>query len=46
MRRVATIEIHGTGEYRGIRGRDLRAHDHNTLDGQNGVVSLEGAARY
>jgi len=24
----------------------LAVHDHNTLDGQNGVVSLKGAARY
>ena len=24
----------------------LAAHDHNTLDGQNGVVSVDGFARY
>jgi len=36
----------GTGAYRGISSGALAVHDHNTLDGQNGVVSLEGAARY
>jgi hypothetical protein len=36
----------GTGAYRGISSGALQAHDHNTLDGQNGVVSLEGSARY
>jgi hypothetical protein len=36
----------GTGAYRGITSGALRVHDHNTLDGQNGVVSLGGAARY
>jgi hypothetical protein len=36
----------GTGAYRGITSGALAAHDHNTLDGQNGVVSLEGFARY
>jgi len=36
----------GTGAYRGITSGVLKVHDHNTLDGQNGVVSLEGAARY
>ena len=35
----------GTGAYRGISG-SLKAHDHNTLDGQNGVVSLTGSAKY
>jgi hypothetical protein len=36
----------GTGAYRGISSGALEAHDTNTLDGQNGVVSLEGFARY
>ena len=36
----------GTGTYRGIRGSGLEAHDHNTLDGQNGEVSLKGFATY
>jgi hypothetical protein len=36
----------GTGKFRGIRGEDLAAHDHNTLDGQHGVISLKGPAAY
>jgi hypothetical protein len=36
----------GTGTYRGITSGRLQVHDHNTLDGQNGVVSLEGIARF
>ncbi len=36
----------GTGTYRGIRGSGLAAHDHNTLDGQNGVISLKGFATF
>ena len=36
----------GTGAYRGISSGALQVHDHNTLDGQNGVVSVQGAARY
>ena len=36
----------GTGAYRGITSGTLQVHDHNTLDGQNGVVSLEGFARF
>ena len=36
----------GTGAFRGITSGALKAHDHNTLDGQNGVVSLTGFARY
>jgi hypothetical protein len=36
----------GTGAYRGITSGRLQAHDHNTLDGQNGVVSVTGFARY
>jgi hypothetical protein len=36
----------GTGAYRGITSGTLQAHDHNTLDGQNGVVEVTGFAKY
>ncbi len=36
----------GTGAYRGISSGALQAHDHNTLDGQNGVASVRGFATY
>ena len=36
----------GTGKYRGIRGKDLAATDTNTLDGQNGRLTLKGKAKY
>ncbi len=36
----------GTGAYRGISSGALQAHDTNTLDGQNGVISVEGFATY
>jgi hypothetical protein len=36
----------GTGAYRGISSGALAAHDHNTLDGQNGVVTVTGFAKY
>ena len=36
----------GKGAYKGIKGRNLKAHDHNTLDGQNGTVELKGFATY
>lgn len=36
----------GKGAYREIRGKGLKAHDHNTLDGQNGEISLQGFARW
>jgi hypothetical protein len=36
----------GTGAYRGITSRALKTHDHNTLDGQNGVVTVTGFAKY
>jgi hypothetical protein len=36
----------GKGRYKGIRGRDLKAHDHNTLDGQNGEIELKGFASW
>jgi hypothetical protein len=36
----------GTGAYRGITSGALKAHDHNTLDGQNGVVTVTGSAKY
>jgi hypothetical protein len=29
-----------------VTSGNLRAHDHNTLDGQNGRLSLDGAATY
>ena len=36
----------GTGAYRGITGEKLEVHDHNTLDGQNGVITVQGFAKY
>lgn len=36
----------GTGRYRGITGHELQAYDHNTLDGQNGTLTLTGRARF
>ena len=36
----------GTGKFRGIKGEDLAAHDHNTLDGQNGTYRLDGFVQY
>jgi hypothetical protein len=36
----------GTGKYRGIHGEHLAAHDHNTVDGQNGTITLQGKADY
>jgi hypothetical protein len=36
----------GTGAYRGISSGDLRVHDHNTLDGQSGRLSVDGFATY
>jgi hypothetical protein len=36
----------GTGAYRGTRGSDLAAHDHNTLDGQNGTFEVDGSVEY
>ncbi len=36
----------GTGRYRGIRGKGLELVDRNTLDGQNGVVTLSGRVRF
>ena len=36
----------GTGAYRGITGQALQVHDHNTLDGQNGVLTVSGTVRY
>jgi hypothetical protein len=38
--------ISGTGEFRGIRSGDLQVRDDNTLDGQHGVLSVEGFATY
>lgn len=36
----------GTGAYRGITGKNLAVHDHNTIDGQNGTIEVEGFAKY
>jgi hypothetical protein len=36
----------GTGAYRGISGEGLKVHDHNTLDGQNGTISVKGYATH
>lgn len=36
----------GTGIYRGITSGPLETHDTNTLDGQNGVLSVAGRVRY
>ena len=36
----------GTGAYRGITSGDLDTRDHNTLGGQNGTLTVMGAARY
>ncbi len=42
---TATIEG-GTGRYRGITGTNLKVYDHNTLDGQNGTLTLTGKVRF
>jgi hypothetical protein len=36
----------GTGAFRGISSGDLATHDTNTLDGQNGRLSVMGSAKY
>jgi hypothetical protein len=36
----------GTGIYRGITSGPLDTHDHNTLDGQNGTLSVTGSSKY
>ena len=36
----------GTGRYRGIRARGLEVVDENTLDGQNGTLTLTGKASF
>ena len=36
----------GKGRYKGIKGEGLKAHDTNTLDGQNGQISLKGFATW
>jgi hypothetical protein len=38
--------VSGTGRFRGIASGDLEVVDDNTLDGQNGVLSVKGFARY
>jgi hypothetical protein len=35
-----------TGAFRGITSGALRVHDHNTLDGQNGTISVAASARW
>ena len=41
-----TVITGGTGAYRAIKSGPLKTHDHNTLDGQNGTISLDGSATY
>jgi hypothetical protein len=36
----------GTGAYRGITSGALKSHDTNTLDGQNGRLTVSGSATY
>jgi hypothetical protein len=36
----------GKGRYKGISGTGIEAHAHNTLDDQNGTLSLKGFATY
>jgi hypothetical protein len=36
----------GTGAYRGISSGALATRDHNTLDGQSGMLSVAGSATY
>jgi hypothetical protein len=36
----------GTGAYRGITSGELEVLDHNKLDGQSGVLSVKGRAKY
>jgi hypothetical protein len=38
--------IGGTGAFRGIRSGPLKTHDTNTLDGQNGRLSVKGPTTY
>jgi hypothetical protein len=38
--------VSGTGRFRGITSGALEVVDDNTLDGQNGVLSVEGFAKY
>jgi hypothetical protein len=38
--------VGGTGAFRGITSGPLQVHDHNTLDGQNGTISVVGRARW
>lgn len=38
--------VAGTGAYRGITSGELTTTDRNTLDGQNGVVTVDGSATY
>jgi len=36
----------GAGRYEGISGKRLKVYDHNTLDGQNGTLTMRGSARF
>ena len=36
----------GTGAYRGITSGALKSHDTNTLDGQNGKLTVNGSVTY
>ena len=36
----------GTGAYRGITSGALKVHDHNTVDGQHGIIAVSGRAMY
>ena len=36
----------GSKGYRGIQGTNLKVHDTNTLDGQNGTLTLSGSVRF
>jgi hypothetical protein len=38
--------VSGTGDFRGITSGSLKVVDDNTLDGQHGVLSVEGFATY
>jgi hypothetical protein len=38
--------VGGTGAYRAITSGELTVHDHNTLDGQNGTITVSGRARW
>ena len=44
---TGTVDItSGTGDFRGLKGKGLAFKDVNTLDGQNGQVTIDGTAVY